>query len=89
MADGIAPTFSGDTVVLLTTPTAVETALLTLLTAPVVGLDCETTGLDVRRHRLRLVQLATPDGVYVVDCFQADVRQLALLFSGARGPILG
>src|SRR5215204_2744480 len=39
-----------------------------ILTAqPVVGLDTETTDLDPFTARLRLVQLATPDRVYVVD----------------------
>ncbi len=38
--------------------------------AGVVGLDAETTGLDPRRHRPRLVQLALPDGrVFLVDLF--------------------
>ena len=34
---------------------------------PVVGLDTETTDLDPYTSRLRLVQLATPDGVTIVD----------------------
>jgi DNA polymerase I-like protein with 3'-5' exonuclease and polymerase domains len=34
---------------------------------PVVGLDTETTDLDPYTSRLRLVQLATPDRVYIVD----------------------
>jgi DNA polymerase-1 len=32
-----------------------------------IGLDTETTELDPYLGRLRLVQLATPDGVYIVD----------------------
>jgi len=32
-----------------------------------VGLDTETTELDPYLGRLRLIQLATPDGVYIVD----------------------
>ena len=34
---------------------------------PVVGLDTETTDLDPFTARLRLIQLATPDIVYIVD----------------------
>jgi DNA polymerase I len=34
---------------------------------PVVGLDTETTDLDPYTSRLRLIQLATPDRVYIVD----------------------
>ena len=38
-----------------------------LSTHQVIGLDTETTELDPYYGRLRLVQLATPSGVYVVD----------------------
>jgi DNA polymerase I-like protein with 3'-5' exonuclease and polymerase domains len=38
-----------------------------LATQPVVGLDTETTELDPYTSRLRLIQLATPDRVYIVD----------------------
>jgi DNA polymerase-1 len=34
---------------------------------PVIGLDTETTDLDPYLARLRLIQLASPDGVYIVD----------------------
>jgi DNA polymerase I-like protein with 3'-5' exonuclease and polymerase domains len=34
---------------------------------PTVGLDTETTDLDPYTSRLRLIQLATPDCVYIVD----------------------
>ena len=45
---------------------------------PVIGLDTETTDLDPYTARLRLVQLATNDGVYIVDLNQfsnEDLRQ--------------
>lgn len=38
-----------------------------LATHQVVGLDTETTELDPYAGRLRLIQLATPSGVYVID----------------------
>ncbi|MGH9871096.1 MAG: DNA polymerase [Pyrinomonadaceae bacterium] len=38
-----------------------------LSTHPVVGLDTETTELDPYYGRLRLIQLATPSGVHVID----------------------
>src|SRR4051794_36791691 len=46
-----------------------------------VGLDCETTGLDPRADRLRLLSLdcETIDGgrfAYLVDCFACDPRPL-------------
>src|SRR5437762_2344603 len=34
---------------------------------PVVGLDTETTDLDPYLSRLRLIQLATSDGVFIID----------------------
>src|SRR5262249_12693795 len=55
---------------------ALKAALPTLLAAPRIGLDTETTGLDLRTHRVRLVQLATAERVYLVDCFAVDPRAL-------------
>ncbi len=42
-------------------------AIEALSTQPVVGLDTETTELDPFTARLRLIQLATPDRVFIVD----------------------
>jgi len=42
-------------------------AIENLATQPVVGLDTETTELDPYTSRLRLIQLATTDRVYIVD----------------------
>ena len=42
-------------------------AIETLATQPVVGLDTETTELDPYTSRLRLIQLATTDRVFIVD----------------------
>ena len=42
-------------------------AIETLSSQPVVGLDTETTELDPFTARLRLIQLATPDRVFIVD----------------------
>jgi DNA polymerase I-like protein with 3'-5' exonuclease and polymerase domains len=42
-------------------------AIEILATQPVVGLDTETTDLDPYTSRLRLIQLATTDHVYIVD----------------------
>src|SRR5215467_8154537 len=42
-------------------------AIETLTSQPVVGLNTETTELDPFTSRLRLIQLATPDRVYIVD----------------------
>src|SRR5215207_5767713 len=42
-------------------------AIETISTQPVVGLDTETTDLDPFTSRLRLIQLATPEHVFIVD----------------------
>ena len=42
-------------------------AIEILTTQPVIGLDTETTELDPFTSRLRLIQLATPDRVYIFD----------------------
>ncbi|HEX6730948.1 MAG TPA: ribonuclease D, partial [Pyrinomonadaceae bacterium] len=44
-----------------------RSAIERLSTQPVVGLDTETTDLDPYTSRLRLVQLATPEEVSVID----------------------
>jgi DNA polymerase-1 len=41
-----------------------------------IGLDTETTGLDPRRNRVRLLTLATDRGTYLIDCFAVDPRPL-------------
>lgn len=46
---------------------------------PRIGLDTETTGLDPHTAKLRLLQLATPDASYIVDCFRLSPEQLAPL----------
>ena len=75
---------------MIASPSELATALPDLLSAPVLGLDIETAGpdrdacLDPRRGRIRLVQLATPGRVYVVDCFSLDRRALSSLFEHAN-----
>jgi len=52
---------------LIKTSDELRKAIEILSTQPVVGLDTETTELDPYTSRLRLVQLATTDRVYIVD----------------------
>src|ERR1043166_2636806 len=52
---------------LIRTPDELRKAIENLSNQPVVGLDTETTDLDPYTSRLRLIQLATPDRVYIVD----------------------
>lgn len=52
---------------LIRTADELRKAIETLSNQPVVGLDTETTELDPYTSRLRLIQLATPDRVYIID----------------------
>lgn len=63
-------------VIMVTAPYQLQQALPRILASPVIGLDIETTGLDPLVNKVRLVQLATRDCVYVVDAFQLDPRVL-------------
>jgi len=53
---------------------------------PVIGLDTETTDLDPYLARLRLIQLATPDLVYLIDLnhFAASDMKLAAALEPLR-----
>lgn len=42
-------------------------AVDSLSSQPAIGLDTETTELDPYTSRLRLIQLAAPDGVFIID----------------------
>jgi len=72
---------------MLTTACDVEDMLTSVRAAPIVGLDTETTGLDALTDRLRLIQIATPDAVYMLDAFALDPRLIAPLLQG-EGPLL-
>jgi hypothetical protein len=47
-----------------------------LRSAERVALDLETTGLDPREDRVRIVSLTTARGTWLVDCFEVDPRPL-------------
>jgi DNA polymerase I-like protein with 3'-5' exonuclease and polymerase domains len=52
---------------LVTTPDQLRRAVEQLATRQVIGLDTETTDLDPYLSRLRLIQLATPEDVFIID----------------------
>lgn len=52
---------------LVTTPEQLRRAADQLSKLQVVGLDTETTDLDPYVSRLRLIQLATPENVFIID----------------------
>jgi len=55
---------------LIKTADELRLAVEQLSSRPVVGVDTETTDLDPYLARLRLIQLATSDGVFIVDVNQ-------------------
>jgi DNA polymerase I-like protein with 3'-5' exonuclease and polymerase domains len=67
---------------LIKTAAELRFAVESLSSRAVIGLDTETTDLDPYNARLRLIQLATPDLVYVVDLSsfsEGDMKQSAAL----------
>lgn len=61
---------------LITTPEQLAELTSSLEGATRVALDLETTGLDPRCDRARLLTLATERGVWIVDCFEVDPHPL-------------
>jgi DNA polymerase I len=51
----------------VTDTTELQAALHAMSTASIVGIDCETTGLDPRCDRLCVVSVAIPDQTLVID----------------------
>jgi DNA polymerase I-like protein with 3'-5' exonuclease and polymerase domains len=67
---------------LITTAEGVRRAVDDLSRRQAIGLDTETTDLDPYLARLRLIQLATPDGVFIVDVnhfANGDIKQSDIL----------
>jgi len=73
---------------LLTDADAVQGAIPTLLSAPVIGLDTETTDLDPHRGRIRLIQLATPGQVYLVDASRVGIHLLRPVLESPQPKVL-
>ncbi len=61
---------------LITTPDRLAELASSLEDVARVALDLETTGLDPRRDRVRLITLATVGGTWIVDCFELDPRPI-------------
>src|SRR5215208_892724 len=56
--------------------TICERAVRAVENASVVALDLETTGLNPRRDRIRLVQVSDSEKIFVIDLFRRDGRPL-------------
>jgi len=70
---------------LITTAAELDESVAALSRCRVIGADTETTGLDPFTSRVRLLQLATPDQVFIIDLFK--VR--ALDHAGLRTLLTG
>jgi DNA polymerase I-like protein with 3'-5' exonuclease and polymerase domains len=57
-----------------------QTVLPALDESTLIGLDTETTGLDPRASRVRLLSLATDRGVFLIDLFAVPAAELAPVF---------
>jgi DNA polymerase-1 len=68
----------------ITTSTRLEAVMPDLLSAEVIGLDTETTGLDTLKDRLRLIQIATPSQTVVIDADSVPLPLLSPLFDQPR-----
>lgn len=62
--------------VLVSAPEGLPAVVDAVRVAKAVGLDTETTGLDPRADRVRLLSLHTPAGTFLVDCFAVDPAPL-------------
>jgi DNA polymerase-1 len=61
-----------------------ERVLPAILEAETLGIDSETTGLDPLVDRVRLLQIATPDQVFMIDSFTCPLEVLSPMFHGDR-----
>src|SRR6185436_7553462 len=61
---------------LVTNPEELRRAVDQLAARQVIGLDTETTDLDPYVSRLRLIQLATPEKVFIIDVDKFGDRDL-------------
>ena len=74
---------------LITSNEELETALCSLKQSPILGLDCETTGLDPHTHTIRLIQIAAPNQpVLLIDLPQIAPCDRCLLQQFLSKPAL-
>jgi ribonuclease D len=69
------------------TAEALRKAIESLSAHQVIGLDTETTELDPYVGRLRLIQLATPNGVHIIDLDAFSGSDGGLRESSALAPL--
>ena len=62
----------------------VSALLEEIASAEVVALDLETTGLDPRRDEIRLLSLATPGGIWLIECSKLDPGPILAALAGKK-----
>jgi DNA polymerase I len=69
---------------LVETKEKLDKSLLVLSKARIIGLDTETLGLDPHQHRVRLLQISSPDNpVFVFDLFKlSDISPIKSILEG-------
>lgn len=73
----------------ITSDAALIAALPALQTAPVLGFDIETIGVNPWGGSMRLIQLATPECVYLFDSQAVDVSLLEPIFATGTSTLVG
>jgi DNA polymerase-1 len=68
---------------------AIGAALNDLTAAPLIGLDLETTGLDPRKDKTRLLTLSSARNTYVLDCFETDPTPFFPVMSAPSTRLIG
>jgi hypothetical protein len=61
---------------LITTEHELRSVTEQIRSAEVIGIDLETTGLNPRMDRVRLISLSTAEGSWLIDCFEVDPHPL-------------
>jgi hypothetical protein len=61
---------------LISTRDQLESVVDELRSAGVIAIDLETTGLNPRTDRVRLISLSTAEGSWLIDCFEVDPHPL-------------
>lgn len=72
--------------VLIKSQKALKEILPALRRATIVALDTETTGLDPLRSRVRLLQIGTSEGTYVIDLFEFEKEKLGPILAWLAAP---
>jgi hypothetical protein len=73
--DAVHPNLNGDAQ-LVRTEADLQALAEKLQSAERVALDLETTGLDPREDRVRILSLTISQGTWLIDCFEVDPRPL-------------